>query len=161
VSVVRYQARTTITVHHLYNSRSQRLLWRMEELSLDDEIVRHQRDKKTMLAPPEMKKIHPLGKSEMKKIHPLGKSPIFVHDGRVLVETGAVVEYIDEDDEGGVSRARVGARCAVSFSDRDGGKAFPPVGALRSPPPPSHAVDLSIASASGRGMGLERRPRVE
>ena len=59
-----------------------------------------------------------------------------------------------------------GARYAVSFSDKDGGKAFPPVGALRSPPPPSHAVDPSIASAPGRGMAFVddasssgRRPR--
>jgi hypothetical protein len=57
------------------------------------------------------------------------------------------------------STERVGARFAVSsFAAEDGGKAFPPVGALRSPPPPSHAVGRSIASTSGRGIGLRRRP---
>ena len=52
-----------ITVHHLNNSRSQRVLWLLEELGLDYTVVRYQRDAKTMLAPPELKKIHPLGKS--------------------------------------------------------------------------------------------------
>ncbi|WP_256077888.1 glutathione S-transferase family protein [Massilia sp. YIM B04103] len=74
-----------ITVHHLNNSRSQRVLWLLEELGLDYEIVRYQRDAKTMLAPP-----------ELRRIHPLGKSPV-IQDGDVLVaESGAIIEYLVE-----------------------------------------------------------------
>lgn len=53
----------TIIVHHLENSRSQRILWMLEELGLPYEIKRYERNKATMLAPPELKRIHPLGKS--------------------------------------------------------------------------------------------------
>jgi glutathione S-transferase len=72
-----------ITVHHLNNSRSQRVLWLLEELGLSYEIVRYQRDAKTMLAPP-----------ELRAIHPLGKSPVITDDGRVVAESGAIVEYL-------------------------------------------------------------------
>ncbi|MYM91354.1 glutathione S-transferase [Rugamonas sp. FT82W] len=74
-----------IVVHHLNNSRSQRVLWLLEELELDYEIVRYQRDPKTMLAPP-----------ELRAIHPLGKSPV-ISDGDVVVaESGAIIEYLVE-----------------------------------------------------------------
>ena len=73
----------TIIVHHLENSRSQRILWLLEELDLDYAIRFYKRDPKTMLAPP-----------ELKRIHPLGKAPLIEYDGRVLAETGAIVEYI-------------------------------------------------------------------
>ncbi|RFP17029.1 glutathione S-transferase [Duganella sp. BJB488] len=74
-----------IVVHHLNNSRSQRVLWLLEELGLDYEIVRYQRDPKTMLAPP-----------ELRAIHPLGKSPV-ISDGDVVVaESGAIIEYLVE-----------------------------------------------------------------
>ena len=72
-----------ITVHHLENSRSQRVLWMLEELGLPYEIRRYERNKKTMLAPP-----------ELKAVHPLGKSPVIEHEGRVVAETGAIVEYL-------------------------------------------------------------------
>jgi glutathione S-transferase len=72
-----------IRVHHLNNSRSQRVLWLLEELELPYEVVRYQRDAKTMLAPP-----------ALKNIHPLGKSPVIEDDGRTLAETGAIVAYI-------------------------------------------------------------------
>lgn len=72
-----------ITVHHLENSRSQRVLWLLEELTLPYEIKRYERDKKTMLAPP-----------ELRRIHPLGKSPVIDDDGRVVAESGAIVEYL-------------------------------------------------------------------
>jgi glutathione S-transferase len=72
-----------LTVHHLNNSRSQRVLWLLEELGAPYEIVRYERDPKTMLAPP-----------ELREIHPLGKSPVVVDNGEVLAETGAIVEYI-------------------------------------------------------------------
>jgi glutathione S-transferase len=74
-----------ITVHHLNNSRSQRVLWLLEELGLPYEIKRYERDKKTNLAPP-----------ELKKVHPLGKSPVVEDQGRVFAETGSIVEYIIE-----------------------------------------------------------------
>lgn len=74
-----------ITVHHLNNSRSQRVLWLLEELGLAYEIVRYERNPKTMLAPP-----------ELKQIHPLGKSPVVVDGEAVLAESGAVIEYLVE-----------------------------------------------------------------
>ena len=76
---------TPITVHHLNNSRSQRILWLLEELGLPYEVVRYQRDPKTMLAPP-----------ELKKIHPLGKSPVVTVDGLTLAESGAIIETLVE-----------------------------------------------------------------
>jgi len=78
-----------IIVHHLENSRSQRVLWLLEELELPYEIVRYERDKKTMLAPP-----------ALRRVHPLGKSPVIEDEGRVLAETGAVVEYLVEKADG-------------------------------------------------------------
>ncbi len=72
-----------LTVHHLNNSRSQRILWLLEELETPYEIRRYQRDAKTMLAPP-----------ELKAIHPLGKSPVVTDGERVLAETGAIVDYL-------------------------------------------------------------------
>lgn len=74
-----------ITVHHLNNSRSQRVLWLLEELGLEYEIVRYERNPKTMLAPP-----------ELKQVHPLGKSPVVVDGDAVLAESGAVIEYLVE-----------------------------------------------------------------
>ncbi|RYZ68551.1 MAG: glutathione S-transferase [Proteobacteria bacterium] len=74
-----------ITVHHLENSRSQRVLWLLEELQVPYDIVRYERNKKTMLAPP-----------ELKKIHPLGKSPVIVDRGTVVAETGAILEHLLE-----------------------------------------------------------------
>jgi len=72
-----------ITVHHLEDSRSQRVLWLMEELQLPYEVKRYERDRKTRLAPP-----------ELVKVHPLGKSPVIDDDGRVVAETGAIVDYV-------------------------------------------------------------------
>ena len=78
-----------IIVHHLENSRSQRVLWLLEELGLDYEVVRYARDRKTMLAPP-----------ALRRIHPLGKSPVIEDEGRAIAETGAIVDYIVEKAEG-------------------------------------------------------------
>ncbi|MFZ5550181.1 MAG: glutathione S-transferase family protein [Pseudomonadota bacterium] len=72
-----------ITVHHLNNSRSQRVLWLLEELGLPCEIQKYQRDPKTMLAPP-----------ELKAVHPLGKSPVITDGDVVVAESGAIVEYL-------------------------------------------------------------------
>jgi len=74
-----------IVVHHLENSRSQRILWLLEELGLAYELRRYERDPKTMLAP-----------TTLRSIHPLGKSPILEDEGRVIAETGAIVEYLVE-----------------------------------------------------------------
>ncbi len=72
-----------LVVHHLNESRSQRILWLLEELGTPYEIAFHQRDAETRLAPP-----------ELIAVHPLGKSPVIVDDGRVVHESGAVIDYI-------------------------------------------------------------------
>ena len=75
----------TITVHHLNNSRSQRILWLLEELGLEYEIAHHQRDAVTNLASP-----------ALLAVHPLGKSPMIEDNGQVVYESGAIVEYLCE-----------------------------------------------------------------
>ena len=75
----------TLKVHHLNNSRSQRILWLLEELGVPYEIVHHQRDAVTNLAPP-----------ELLAVHPLGKSPVIEDDGKMVYESAAIVEYICE-----------------------------------------------------------------
>lgn len=75
----------TLIVHHLNNSRSQRILWLLEELNVPYEIRHHQRGAVTNLAPP-----------ELLAVHPLGKSPVIEDDGKVIYESAAIVEYICE-----------------------------------------------------------------
>ena len=72
-----------LTVHHLNNSRSQRIIWLLEELGVPYEVKRYERDAKTLLAPP-----------ELRAVHPLGKSPVITDGARTVAETGAIVEYI-------------------------------------------------------------------
>ncbi len=72
-----------LTVHHLNNSRSQRVLWLLEELGLTYELVKYERDAKTSLAPP-----------ELQKIHPLGKSPVITDGANTVAESAAILEYI-------------------------------------------------------------------
>jgi glutathione S-transferase len=72
-----------IIVHHLNDSRSQRILWLLEELAVPYEIKHYQRDGQTRLAPP-----------ELKAIHPLGKSPVITDNGRVIIESGAIIDYL-------------------------------------------------------------------
>ena len=79
-----------IVVHHLNNSRSQRVLWMLEELGVPYEIRHYERDAKTMLAPP-----------ELRKVHPLGKSPVITDAGVTLAESGAILEYLVERHGGG------------------------------------------------------------
>ena len=74
-----------ITVHHLNNSRSQRVLWLLEELGLPYEIKKYQRNAQTMLAPP-----------ELLKVHPLGKSPVITDGDVTVAESGAIIEYLLE-----------------------------------------------------------------
>ncbi len=75
----------TITVHHLNNSRSQRILWLLEELGVDYTVRHHQRDAVTSLAPP-----------ELTALHPLGKSPLIEDGGETVYESGAIAEYLCE-----------------------------------------------------------------
>lgn len=79
-----------IVVHHLENSRSQRVLWLLEELGLPYDVKRYERDKKTYLAP-----------AELTKVHPVGKSPVVVDDGAAFAETGAIVEHLVDAHAGG------------------------------------------------------------
>jgi glutathione S-transferase len=72
-----------ITVHHLNNSRSQRVLWLLEELDVEYDIVRYQRDARTLLAPP-----------QLRAVHPLGKSPVISDGDTTVAESGAIIEYL-------------------------------------------------------------------
>jgi len=72
-----------ITLHHLEHSRSQRVLWMLEELGLEYRIKRYKRDAKTNLAPP-----------ALMKVHPLGKSPVLVDGDRTLAESAVIIEYL-------------------------------------------------------------------
>ena len=74
-----------IVVHHLNSSRSQRVLWLLEELGLEYEVKRYERDRKTMLAP-----------ESLRAVHPLGKSPVVTEGGETVAESGAIIEWILE-----------------------------------------------------------------
>ncbi len=88
-----------IVVHHLNNSRSQRIVWLLEELGLDYEIAHHARDAVTKLAPP-----------ELLEVHPLGKSPVIEDHGVVVAESGAIIEYlIERHGAGALAPARSSA----------------------------------------------------
>ncbi|BDD94124.1 glutathione S-transferase [Pandoraea sp. XJJ-1] len=77
-----------LTVHHLNNSRSQRVLWMLEELGIPYDLRRYTRDPKTMLAPP-----------ALREVHPLGKSPVVTDGELTLAESGAIIEYLADRDE--------------------------------------------------------------
>jgi glutathione S-transferase len=79
-----------LTVHHLNESRSQRVLWLMEELGLDYEVVAYARDPQTRLAPP-----------ALKQVHPLGKSPLLQDGEAVIAESGAIIDYVVRRHGGG------------------------------------------------------------
>jgi glutathione S-transferase len=76
---------TMLTVHHLNNSRSQRVLWMLEELAVPYEVVRYERDAVTSRAP-----------ESLRKVHPLGRSPVVTEDGLTIAESGAILEYLVE-----------------------------------------------------------------
>jgi glutathione S-transferase len=85
-----------IIVHHLNNSRSQRVLWLLEELGVEYEVIRYERDPKTMLAP-----------ASLRAVHPLGKSPVMTDGDLTLAESGAIVEYlVDRYGAGRLAPAR-------------------------------------------------------
>lgn len=88
-----------LTVHHLENSRSQRVVWLLEELGQAYDIKRYARDPSTLRAP-----------AELRAVHPLGKAPVLEHDGRVIAESGAIVEYlVDTFDSGSALSPRSAA----------------------------------------------------
>ncbi len=86
-----------ITLHHLENSRSQRIAWLLEELGLDYTVVRYARQPPMMLAP-----------KALREVHPLGKSPVITEDGMALSESGAIIEYVIEQHGGGRLRPAEG-----------------------------------------------------
>jgi len=94
-----------ITVHHLNNSRSQRVLWLLEELGLPYEVKRYERDAKTMLAPP-----------ELRAVHPLGKSPVVTDGDLTLAESGAIIEYLVERHGGGQLAPAAGTPARLRYT---------------------------------------------
>ncbi|MCJ7422242.1 glutathione S-transferase family protein [Sphingomicrobium astaxanthinifaciens] len=109
-----------IIVHHLENSRSQRILWLLEELGLDYEVRRYARDPKTMLAPP-----------ELRAIHPLGKSPILEEEAVTYVESGAIMAQLAErHGRFGPPEDPVGARRWHQYMHYAEGSLLPPLFAM-------------------------------
>jgi glutathione S-transferase len=109
-----------LTVHHLNNSRSQRVLWMLEELGVEYELKRYERDPHTMLAPP-----------ELRAVHPLGKSPVITDGALTIAESGAILEYlVDRYGEGrfapphGASPERVRYNYWMHYAE---GSAMPPL----------------------------------
>jgi len=94
----------TIIVHHLEHSRSQRVLWLLEELGAPYEVKRYARDPVTRLAPP-----------ELRAVHPLGKSPVIEEGGHTIAETGAIVEYLLERHNGGALIPQAGSEAHLRY----------------------------------------------
>lgn len=94
-----------LTVHHLNDSRSQRILWLLEELGAPYEIKHYQRDATTRLAPP-----------ELVAVHPLGKSPVITEDGRTIIESGAIIDYIVRRHGGGKLAPAVGTDAYEAYN---------------------------------------------
>lgn len=94
-----------ITVHHLERSRSQRVLWLLEELGVPYELKRYQRNPTTMLAPP-----------ELKQVHALGKSPVITEDGLTVAESGAIIEYLVDRHGAGRLRPADGTPARLQYT---------------------------------------------
>jgi len=94
-----------IIVHHLNNSRSQRVLWLLEELGLEYDIKRYQRDAQSMLAPP-----------ELRAVHPLGKSPVISDGGVTIAESGAILEYLVDTYGNGRFKPAAGTAERIDYS---------------------------------------------
>ena len=108
-----------IKIHHLEDSRSQRILWLLEELGLDYEVIRYERDPETRLAP-----------DALRTVHPLGKSPILEEDDIIVAETGAIIEYVIETHGGGRLKPAKGtpeARAWTYWMHYAEGSAMPPL----------------------------------
>lgn len=94
-----------ITLHHLENSRSQRIAWLLEELGLAYQVERYARQPPNMLAP-----------ASLKKVHPLGKSPVITDDGVTVAESGAIIEYLIEQHGGGRLRPAEGTEARRAYT---------------------------------------------
>lgn len=140
-------AATMITLHHLNNSRSQRIIWLLEELQLPYQIKHYQRDARSMLAP-----------AELKAVHPLGKSPVISDDDVVVAESGAIIEYLVE--KYGVGRLKPAADSKALLDYRywlhyAEGSAMPPLlmslvfSRLDQPPMPTLLRPLARLIAKG------------
>ncbi len=142
-----------IVVHHLEKSRSHRIVWLLEELGLDYEVVRYARDPATLRAPP-----------ELKAVHPLGRAPVVVEGGEVLSESGAIIEtLLDRHDPEGRLRPPVGSPERVRwqhwmhFAE---GSAMPPLlltlvfGRIRQAPMPFFVRPIARRIADGAMQGF-------
>ncbi|WP_211452317.1 glutathione S-transferase [Collimonas antrihumi] len=136
-----------IIVHHLNNSRSQRVLWLLEELGLDYEIKLYQRDPKTMLAPP-----------SLKAVHPLGKSPVITDGDNTIAESGAIIEYLVQQYGNGRLIPAAGSKDRLRYTywqHYAEGSAMPPLlmklifGRLGRPPMPALLRPLARSIANG------------
>lgn len=116
----------TIIVHHLENSRSQRILWMLEELALPYEVRRYERDRRTMLAPPALRRVHPLGKSPVIED---GAAQDATGTALVVAETGAIVEYLVDKADGklGAPARRDGALAYRFWLHYAEGSLMPPL----------------------------------
>jgi glutathione S-transferase len=94
-----------LTVHHLSNSRSQRVLWLLEELGCEYRLERYQRDPHTLLAPP-----------ELARVHPLGKSPVITDGERTIAESGAIIEYLLDTRGEGRLRPAPGSAARLRYT---------------------------------------------
>ena len=136
-----------IIVHHLNNSRSQRVLWLLEELGLDYAIKPYQRDPKTMLAPP-----------SLKAVHPLGKSPVITDGDNTIAESGAIIEYLVQQYGDGRLVPAAGSKDRLHYTywlHYAEGSAMPPLlmklvfGRLDRPPMPALLRPLARSIANG------------
>jgi glutathione S-transferase len=136
-----------IIVHHLNNSRSQRVLWLLEELGLDYELKLYQRDPKTMLAPP-----------SLKAVHPLGKSPVITDGENTIAESGAIIEYLLQQYGGGRLIPAAGSKDRLRYTywlHYAEGSAMPPLlmklifARLGRPPMPALLRPLARSIANG------------
>ena len=94
-----------IVVHHLNDSRSQRILWLLEELGVAYAIKRYERDATTRLAPP-----------DLTAVHPLGKSPVITDEGRTVHESGAIVDYVIRRHGGGRLAPPLGSEAYETYN---------------------------------------------
>lgn len=136
-----------ITLHHLNNSRSQRIIWLLEELQLPYEITRYQRDGKTMLAP-----------AALKAIHPLGKSPVITEGDNVVAESGAIIEYLTDKPGADWLKPAPGSKALLDYRywlHYAEGSAMPPLvmslvfSRLDKPPMPALLRPLARLIANG------------
>jgi glutathione S-transferase len=108
-----------LTLHHLNNSRSQRVLWLLEELAVPYQVQKYQRDPHTMLAP-----------AELRRVHPLGKSPVITDDAHTIAESGAIIEYLIDTYGAGRLRPAPGTEARLAYNywlHYAEGSAMPPI----------------------------------